>query len=169
MSGNIPKYLIAKWDGGRIVITTGNGLPATDEDLNFIQHTIASVIKNKNLEGYQPWKTKYPIEEGYSSPKNKYVVDPIIIKLDNIGKQRGLSRAAISRAIFENPSKLTNLTSGRVLAFLDISRLWAGAVGYDIIAVPMELRDKVNSLVAEYEKAHEHDFDDDNFIKEVKE
>lgn len=164
-----PKYIIAKWDGGRIVITAGSGLPATAEDLEFIKEAVASKIKNGNIESYRLWETKYPIEKGYIPQGNdRHPIDPAIVRLEQIRKTRGHTRASIAKAIFEKPSKLVNLAGGRAPAYMDVVRLWAGVEGYDIMLTPMELRTKINELISKYEKEHNLDYDDNSYVMEVK-
>lgn len=164
-----PKYIIAMWEGGRLVITPGSGHPASEKDLKFVQDAVASKVKGGNMENFRLWETKYPIEQGYIPQGNdRHPVDPAIVRLEKIRKARGHTRASIAKAIFEKPTKLVNLAGGRAPAYMDVVRLWAGAEGYDIMLTPMELRAKINEMIKEYEKAHALDYDNNTYVHEVK-
>ena len=163
-----PKYIITLWEGGRIVITPGSGLPATEDDLTFIQETVATKIKNGNIENFRVWETKYPIEAGHVPAGNdRHPIDPIITELEEIRKNRGHSRASIAKAIFEKPSKLVNLAGGRAPAYMDVVRLWAGVEGCDIRLVPMELREKVTKLIAKYNEERDEYYENSQYVRIV--
>lgn len=123
--------------------------PITPEEFQFIKDVVRWTIKNRKRKEQAP---EPPPKIVYDE---EIEIDPCVIELDNIRKDKGWTRRQVADAIMVKENDLGAMVRGNVRALIGRVRLWALVSGWHLTIIPLPLRGQVRAIVEEWQQYQE--------------
>ena len=127
---------------GHVVITPRYEDAMTPAEVIWLRAIIALSLKVESIN--TPRSNTTPDGERPQEP------DRIIHFLSEQHRVRRIPMRQMSRAMGLHQSTLSSFNKGNTRAYLDVARPWAYMLGFDLIPIPVALRDQVWELVSKY-------------------
>lgn len=127
---------------GHVVITPRYADAMTLPEAVWLRSIIAVSLKAESINAGR--------ENSKSDEDRNQDVDAIVRFLTNQHRERRIPLRQMSSAMGLRSSTLTSFNSGNVRSYLDVARPWAFLLGFDLVPIPVGIRDEIWRRVYEY-------------------
>lgn len=149
--GNDSIWIVELVDGS-IVLRARNRQSLNDEDVKTVKMLLTRHFRSEASFRYPRALRRPKANEEVVTEFGgvRHFLDPIVNFLVAHRRRRKLAVVSVAELMFDRPQKITYWETGKARPFIGNLREWAYVLGFDLLPVPMGLRDEVKSMVNQF-------------------
>lgn len=154
---------------GDLLISRTDGEDLTFEEAQMFRDYTETALRVKNQREYQGIESKYGLRPDDFQPRTaisksgkEVEIDELVVQVFEEQIKRGTANTHIAPLMGVHPTMLSNYRMGRTRPPLDTLRTWAYLMGFDILLVPMQLREQVRILIKNWRDERRRSIEDSN-------